>query len=78
MSDAPYTDSHCGKILPEDGENCWSEELQIDPEGEYVHVDNVRKMERHLRRLLAMANCYVPVSVLKEVKDFLGDKASVN
>ncbi len=40
-------------------------------EGPYVNAELARQMERHLRRLLAMANCYVPVNTLKEIQDFL-------
>lgn len=42
-------------------------------------LDRMKMMERHLRKLLAMANCYVPANILKEVQDFLSDnKPSVN
>ncbi len=71
MSDTPFTDSHCGNVQAEDNENCWSEELEIDPGVGWVSVNDCRQMERHLRRLLAMANCYVPITVLKEIQDFL-------
>ncbi len=46
---------------------------KTDPSYE-IHVSVVMTMvlmERHLRKLRAMANCYVPPTVLQEVDDFL-------